>query len=417
MKPLLLVLVLGASPLQSKPASSRPSDEALPAAIPLLNRVDQARGDTAALGGVRTLLLKGELTMPGVDGKVQVVEAYAGPRSHRWTMNWSGMGEITYGACPEFAWSEDPAMGITIRTGAEAKPAERLGLIGSCALWTTAFVKAETLRSVIFNDRPHFEVRLTDSTGGSDVWVIDAERFTISRVDTRLPDPSGGDIPMEFVYADWKPVDGVLFPHKRIQKAGGYQMTTTFSEVKVNETLTDGLIAPPARVLAAFKDPSKRSKAAPNKRGECTMETVGAQPILSIRAKVLRKDISKHLAQVLPEIYHHIIKKDGKMVGPPLSRYHGSEGEIVDLEAGFPLKEKLASEGRIIASELPGGNCAVTWHVGPYDKLPASYAILEKWMEQQKLKASGGPWEVYWTDPGLEPDPTNWKTQILWPLQ
>lgn len=416
MTPTILQLAVWAL-LPQAPSAPAPSAAALPMGDSLLAKVEEARGTEAARKGVKSLLLKGELTMPGFDGKVQVVEAYAGPRNHRWTMNWSGMGEITYGACPEFAWSEDPAMGITIRTGAEAKPAERLGIVSSCAPWTAAFVKAETLRSVIFNHRPHFEVRLTDGSGGSDLWAIDAERFTISRVDTRLPDPSGGDLPMEFVYDDWKPVDGVLFPHKRIQKAGGYQMTTTIREVKVNATLTDDLIAPPARVLEAFKDPSKRSKAAPSKRGECTIESVVAQPILSIRAKVPQKDISKHLAQVLPELYNHIVKKDGKMVGPPFSRHHGTEGELVDLEAGFPLKEKMASEGRVMASELPGGKCAITWHVGPYDKLPTSYALLEKWMEQQKLKASGGPWEIYWTDPGLEPDPTNWKTQILWPLQ
>ena len=32
------------------------------------------------------------------------------------------------------------------------------------------------------------------------------------------------------------------------------------------------------------------------------------------------------------------------------------------------------------------------------------------------LEAAGGPWEVYWTNPGMVPDPAKWRTQIFAPL-
>ena len=28
-----------------------------------------------------------------------------------------------------------------------------------------------------------------------------------------------------------------------------------------------------------------------------------------------------------------------------------------------------------------------------------------------------GQWEIYWTDPGLEPDPAKWRTQIFFPVK
>ena len=59
----------------------------------------------------------------------------------------------------------------------------------------------------------------------------------------------------------------------------------------------------------------------------------------------------------------------------------------------------------------------MTWHIGPYDKLQQSYDRLGAWITEQKLKASGPFWEVYWTDPGLEPDASTWRTQVWWPVE
>jgi hypothetical protein len=33
------------------------------------------------------------------------------------------------------------------------------------------------------------------------------------------------------------------------------------------------------------------------------------------------------------------------------------------------------------------------------------------------LVADGGPWEIYWTDPGLERDPAKWRTEIVQPVK
>ena len=33
----------------------------------------------------------------------------------------------------------------------------------------------------------------------------------------------------------------------------------------------------------------------------------------------------------------------------------------------------------------------------------------------QGIETTGPLWEIYWTDPGIEPDPKKWRTQILVP--
>ena len=105
------------------------------------------------------------------------------------------------------------------------------------------------------------------------------------------------------------------------------------------------------------------------------------------------------------------------MTGPPFTRYHSIDGDTVDIEAGFPVKKAIKDSGRIKASELPAGEVAVTWHFGPYEELEKSHALLEKWMKSQSLESGGGMWEIYWTDPGIEPDPKKWRTQLIWPIK
>jgi AraC family transcriptional regulator len=38
-------------------------------------------------------------------------------------------------------------------------------------------------------------------------------------------------------------------------------------------------------------------------------------------------------------------------------------------------------------------------------------------MKAQGLKGTGDPWEVYVTDPGDEPDPSKWQTELVYPIE
>ena len=55
-------------------------------------------------------------------------------------------------------------------------------------------------------------------------------------------------------------------------------------------------------------------------------------------------------------------------------------------------------------------------HMGPYDKLPETYAAIERWMQKQSVKPAGSPWESYITDPAENPNPANWRTDADWPM-
>jgi hypothetical protein len=39
-----------------------------------------------------------------------------------------------------------------------------------------------------------------------------------------------------------------------------------------------------------------------------------------------------------------------------------------------------------------------------------------RWMEQNGLRPGGAPWVWFGTDPVEHPDPTDWRTEVYWPV-
>jgi effector-binding domain-containing protein len=149
---------------------------------------------------------------------------------------------------------------------------------------------------------------------------------------------------------------------------------------------------------------------------EVTVRNVDAQPVASVRVTIKPAEIGDTLGGLLAQIRQYLQGQGIAPAGPPFSRSHTYSSEAVDLEAGYPVEQPVDGEGRIAASQLPGGPVAATWHMGPYNKIQRAYDALGAWMAEQDREPSGAPWEVYWTGPGAEPDSAKWKTEIVWPI-
>jgi effector-binding domain-containing protein len=66
---------------------------------------------------------------------------------------------------------------------------------------------------------------------------------------------------------------------------------------------------------------------------------------------------------------------------------------------------------------LPAGRAVKATHNGNYDKLGDTHGQIDKYIEYKGLTISGAPWEVYVTDPTVEPDTTKWITEVYYPIQ
>lgn len=150
---------------------------------------------------------------------------------------------------------------------------------------------------------------------------------------------------------------------------------------------------------------------------EIEEKDVQPQPVVSIRATIRELDIGSVLGEMITALWLYLVKVGVHPAGMPFARYHQFHERTVDLEAGIPVAEPVSGEGQIVAGELPGCRVAATWHVGPYERLPEAYQALEAWLRENKRKLAGVPWEVYWAGPVEVQDPSQWETEVLWPIE
>jgi effector-binding domain-containing protein len=158
---------------------------------------------------------------------------------------------------------------------------------------------------------------------------------------------------------------------------------------------------------------------------EAEIRELTPQPSAAIRVTrpMSELDLAALFDEHLPNIAHRLADMGVEPAGPPYGRYHEFGPEHVDIEIGIPVDLPVsnfrtydeAEPGELIASELPGGQAAITIHRGAYDKLSETYDALHDWIHEQGRDEGPGPWESYIDDPG-EVGMENTKTEVIWPL-
>jgi len=272
--------------------------------------------------------------------------------------------------------------------------------------------------------RDHVVLRMTPAQGKAESWYVDAETSLPGRIDLMLPAPESAVVTFgmedwieaQLAFADWQKVGDSMQPGRRTMKMGPATVTYTCAKFDAAVKPEPSVFVPPAAVLKIKDAPQPKIT---DEEGKPVFQVIERQfqPVASIRVKCKPQAISATLAQILPEVGAHLTAIGAKMAGPPFSRYHAVSDSEVDLEAGVPVAKPITGKGRVAASELPAGKCAMVWHIGPYEKLREAHEGLRAWAEANKLKAGTAPWEIYWTDPGMVPDPAKWRTQLFLPLE
>jgi len=158
---------------------------------------------------------------------------------------------------------------------------------------------------------------------------------------------------------------------------------------------------------------------------EAEIRELMPQPSAAVRVTqpMSEMDLAALFDEHLPNIAHRLADLGVEPAGPPYGRYHEFGPERVDVEIGIPVRPPVsnlstpetAQPGELFASQLPGGQVAITIHRGAYDGLSGTYDALHDWIHEQGRDEGPGPWESYVDDPGEVPI-DQLKTEVIWPL-
>ena len=160
---------------------------------------------------------------------------------------------------------------------------------------------------------------------------------------------------------------------------------------------------------------------------EITRKVLSPEPVLVERRRVAPAMIGATIGEVVGKIFQYAQQHGFALTGKPITRYLDmgmghmtiepgmriaalAEGEI----GGAPDDEDVEGVRRDV---LPGGSAASTIHSGPYETLNEAYAAIEAWMQAEGVSPAGAPWDSYITDPAEFPDPQDWKTEVIWPIE
>jgi effector-binding domain-containing protein len=144
---------------------------------------------------------------------------------------------------------------------------------------------------------------------------------------------------------------------------------------------------------------------------------IPAQITLTIRDTCSQSTIGSKLGIFYGKISQLIKTKKLSISGAPFAIYHNFSRQSFDIEAGIPVNERIESSGEIICKEIPSQKTVMAIYKGPYENTGIVYASIERYIKDKNLTVTGPPWEVYITDPLLEPDTEKWQTDIYFPIK
>jgi effector-binding domain-containing protein len=253
---------------------------------------------------------------------------------------------------------------------------------------------------------------MTPKSGDPMTVYIDRDKKLMVGVDVMMPTPSGREM-VEVRVKSWKTVDGIVYPATAEVHTPTVAIEQSYDKIVHNAKIPASRFELPAAIqelVGAKKEPA-------NDLG-VEFRELAKRHVASVRLKVKPEHIGQTLAQVLPEVMAYLTELGISPPAPPFTRYYSMSADEVDMEAGFPVPEPIQGSGRVKPSTLPGGKVAEAWHYGHYNDISKTYNSVAAWLEKQPgVKLGGARWEVYWTDPGREPDPSKWRTQLFWTVK
>lgn len=410
------------------PQSLTAQDKPTPAVEALLKKIDSMCGQPA--GKARSLTITGTYAIrfegaatdtPVAQGTYK--EHYVGDHLARHKSDMGEHGALERGVAKNLVWEVDPAMGAKVHLAVHAGAVRRHFAIMAGRSPRSMYQKFEQVDTEHVDGSKHTVLRMTPKVGKPDTWFVTSDG-RVSRIDTALPSPesSGAGTGLDdmmaatILFDDWRKVGDAMLPHARKMKMGPAIVSYTCKKIATGGKIPDATFVPPTAIGKL-----DRTAAAPafGADGKPNYQVVERKPqhVASIRVKCKPSEVAQQLATLLPEVMTQVSASGAQIAGAPFSRYHKMGKDVMELEAGVPVKKPFEERGRVKNSKLPGGKVASCWHVGPYHQLGSAHAGLTAYIVKNQLEANGGPWEIYWTDPGMVKDTSKWRTQLFAPLK
>ena len=218
------------------------ANAANPSVDDVLARFVTALGGKAALEKVTSRFMAGTLQIPSMKTAANTSEYFQSPNRFAAVTDIPNYGTVRTVFDGKTAWQDDPQRGLSEISGPELADLSRRADIH----W---HLKLQELY-------PGLTVKGREKISGKDAWKLettvegwdyafyfDVASGLLVRLDTDRHAPGG---PSKVLFFDYRPVNGILFPHgaSMAGPSGGWNRTLT--TVRINVSIEDSIFAKPA---------------------------------------------------------------------------------------------------------------------------------------------------------------------------
>ena len=243
--PLLIVLIAVGSALADLPTGEE-----------VMAKRNEALGGEAALARHHNSLMKGKMSISGVDMAATI---YSASPNFLYTLFESEMiGRMESGCNGEVAWDMSTMQGASVKEGEELEKAIFQAAFSPELRWRERYTNVDVQAEEEIDGTACYKVVLTPTVGDTTTAYVDAETWLIVRTET-VSNSDMGSISIVSNPSDYREVDGVKVPFSvKIVLMGAQEMTTTLDSVEFNVEIPEGLFDLPAEIqeLIAAKQPT-----------------------------------------------------------------------------------------------------------------------------------------------------------------
>lgn len=248
--------------------ASRSKDSTLPNPADLIDKFVAASGGKNVYEGIKTEMMKAEVTFPDQKLQFPIVSYSAGDKEYS-SADIPSMGKFETGDDGRTAWEKSVVMGPKLR--GHSIISEFSGPQPNEVMqWSDAALQMETMAQDQVNGTPCYLVRLGPKSDHEATACFDTKTGLLLK--TSVPDEEGV---AEQVYSDYRPVNGLLVCHRVETKVAGHSAVVQISEISVNQALPAGIfdLPPDVKALKAKRDAA--AQVAPVAPGAPTLKRPG----------------------------------------------------------------------------------------------------------------------------------------------
>jgi effector-binding domain-containing protein len=171
--------------------------------------------------------------------------------------------------------------------------------------------------------------------------------------------------------------------------------------------------------LSSLKEYMEANPPSKSSLGPISIETQKAMLALVAGGSGPMSQISQDLGRMYGLVMTEVQIQGLEMAGMPFAHYltfDESTGES-SYKAGVEVNGPASESGEVKRVSYPEMEVVRAIHTGSYEELSLSYEKIQQYIDANGLETNGEVFELYLTDPGMEPDQSKWQTLISFPLK